>query len=165
MRAVLAAVLFASSATAVFAEDQWTTFSDPTQTFSVSVPETPASSSYVVPETNIPNSQYTVDRGPAALMSMDADLSKQNSDPSQELDGAVRGVENGRTLISDTPITIDGHVGRDLRLTDKDGDALTDRLFLFNNHLYQFMTFMTAAHSSDQAAMVERYSASIHFLR
>jgi hypothetical protein len=117
----------------------------------------------------IPTVMYVIHRGTLGLMTMDGDLSVDsglNADPSSLFDGVVRKIQSeGHTIDTDTPIVIDNHTGRAVRLTNENGHVVTIRMFFFNNHLYEFTTASKSGSSADQAAIAARYSDSIHFLR
>ncbi len=166
LAAILVVLCIAPSAQA---GDNWTTFTDNSGTFSLSVPETPTFSAETTMGNNgrsVVNAKYLIDLGSVALLATISDFSGMNTDPAAALDLAVKGVQTeSRNLLSDQSVMLDGHPGRDVKLTDADGDAFTDRIFFFDDHLYQFITVATKEAGPDQFATAERYSVSLHFLR
>lgn len=165
--AALIAAALALSASAANAAG-WTKFTDPAGAFTLEVPETPKvdtgssnNQGHAVPHTN-----YMIDRGDSAMLMMVSDFSGLKVDPVTGLDGSVANMQtSGRVLVSDVKVMLDGHPGRDVTLTDQQGHILFDRLFFFNNHLYQAITVLPQNPTPAQRAMVTRYAKSLHFLR
>ena len=168
MRRLLAAALFVLASSSAALADGWTTFTDATGVVSLDVPQQPTYSSEKTTGANgqvIDNAKYLIDGDTVAMLLMIGDFSGRNIDPENALNMAVQGTQSeGRTLVSDNAVTVDGHTGRDIKLTDQSGDSLRDVLFFFNDHLYQVITVTTPGATQDQAAEAQRYSASLHFL-
>jgi hypothetical protein len=156
---------FAPAASA--APDNWFTFTDSTGTFSISVPSQPqikSKSTTTDAGHEIPLTEYLIDGGDIALMVMVGDYAGLNLDSSTALDNAIAGVQKDNpTPLTDTLVTVNGHVGRDVTWHDGDGDAFSDRMFFFNNHLYQVLTVMPGKPTDDQRNMAERFTQSFHF--
>jgi len=167
MLAALAAMLFAAAAEA--APDSWTVFTDPTGTFSLSVPEAPQvinNSTTLDNGKKIAMLEYMIDRSSYAMLTMVSDYSGMSIDASRAVDSAVTGVQqDNRTLQSNTLVTLDGHTGRDVTLTDTSGNRYLDRIFFFDNRLYQTITVVPKDASADQTSVAARYAQSLHFLR
>jgi hypothetical protein len=159
MRAILATCILLLAIPAQ-ADTAWTTFVDPSRTFSVSVPQRPVASS------EDKSLSYMIDLGPVALLMKDDDFGDKRIDPTAALNAAATGMgSEGRTVISTKTIFVDGHEGRDIVATDSDGATLEDCVFFFGDHLYQFMTVRMKEASSDTATYPATFSASVHFLR
>jgi hypothetical protein len=162
----LFAIAFVSAAAAA---DQWTTFSDPTEAFRLDVPQQPVVSNDSTTNSRgkvIQSIKYMIDHNTSAMLAMVGDYRGWNLDPDSAIASAVQGVQsNGRTLLNDTAVVIDGHAGHDLKLVDTAGDSLTDRIFFFDDHLYQVITVLTPGATPDDRETVARYAGSLHFLR
>jgi hypothetical protein len=169
MRRLLAALLFVLGTAFPAWADDWTTFTDASGTFSLSVPQAPAYSSVSTTRpdgSTVASARYMIEKPSVAMLAMVGDFTGMGVDPEKAVDQAVAGTQSeGRTLLSNTAVTIDGHVGRDIKLTDPDGNALADRLFFFNDHLYQIITVAKPAASQDEIGDIARFAGSLHFLR
>jgi hypothetical protein len=145
----------------------WTIFSDPNGVFTVDVPQAPAPSTSEQPRASggkVVVTQYMVDRGNSALLIVVSRFVDMNVDASKALDQAVSGTASeGRTLVSDDTITLSGHSGRSVALTDKDHDVLTDRIFYFDDCLYQVITTLTPAAADDEKTIAARFVESFRF--
>ena len=157
-----ACVCFAASAGEL---DNWTVFTDPTVTFQLSVPQTPKTVDDVTSE-SIPYRAFVIDRGGYAMMEMVADYAGRNVDPARVLDQAAEGAQKrNRTLVSNVSVTIDGHPGRDIVVGDAAGKLFHDRVFFFDNHLYQTITVLQHDATDEQKKAADRFTLSLHFLR
>ncbi|HJW42375.1 MAG TPA: hypothetical protein VJ476_14255 [Rhizomicrobium sp.] len=169
MHRLLATLMFVLSATVPAWAADWTTFTDASGTLSLSVPQSPVYSSGSTRRADggtATTAEYTIDKGNSTMMALIGDFTGMVIDPATARDRAVGGMQTeGRTLLSDQTVTIDGHAGRDVKLTDAAGDAITDRAFFFGDHLYQIITVTTKTATADQVSDAARYAASLHFLR
>lgn len=164
--AVCAAFALALASTSAAAEN-WKKFTDPAGAFSLDVPQQPKVESGTSTNNGhpVPHTNYMIDRGDSAMLMMDSDFSSMKVDPVHGLDGSVANMQtNGRVLLTDVKVTLDGHKGRDVTLTDPEGRILFDRMFFFNNHLYQAITVVPKDASAAQRATVAHYAKSLHFL-
>src|ERR1700722_3212306 len=86
------------------AGDVWTTFVDPTKTFSVEVPRAPAVSndtSTAANGTKFPTAQYVIDGGAAAYIVTDSTLPrKPDNTDAAIVEGSVQGLAAKNTLIA-----------------------------------------------------------------
>lgn len=165
---IAAALCVCFTAAASAAADNWTSFTDPTGTFSLSVPEAPQvinNSTTLDSGKKIAMLEYMIDRGNYALLTMVSDYAGMNIDPSHAVDSAVTGVQqDNRTLLTNTLVTLDGHTGRDVTLSDASGNRYLDRIFFFNDRLYQTITVVPKDATADQTSTATRYAQSLHFL-
>jgi len=161
----LLVLAFASPATA--SQGNWFTFTDSTGTFSISVPSQPqiqSKSTTTDAGHEIPLTEFLIDGGDIALMVMVGDYAGLRLDSSTAIENAIAGVQKDNpTPLTDTLVTVDGHVGRDVTWHDADGDSFSDRMFFFNNHLYQVLTVMPGNPTADQRTTGTRFTESFHF--
>ena len=148
--------------------NNWSELRDPAGVFLIQVPQ-PATikneSTAGQNGANIPVVEYTIDRGPSALIVMVGDFSGLNVDPSQAAAGAVRGVQTGnRKLLTDVIDSLDGQSGRFVTLTDTDANQFTDRIFFVGGRLYQVITVVPKNPQPDDLATATQFSRSFHFL-
>jgi len=152
-----------------FAADTWSTFTDPSGTFRLEVPQEPVVISRTRPAPNggqAKGEAYMVSRGSSGMLVKVDDYVGPPADPAVLLQRGIDGLQlHGRKLVSDAPITVDGHVGRDVALVTATGATMTDRLFVIDNRIYQVLTTVAAGAQKDQIDMVTRYSGSLHFLK
>ena len=145
----------------------WSTFADPDGAFTVDVPQPPTPSHTDEPQSDgskIVTAKYMVDRGAVAMLVEVSHFEGVQLDPAAALDGAVKGTESeGRTLISDDQIVLAGHPGRSLVLRDGQGNTLTDKMFFFDNALFQAITVVGKDSPDDDRVMVVRFSGSFRF--
>jgi hypothetical protein len=167
MRRILTVLPFLVLTTAASAAG-WLAFSDPAGQFTVDLPGTPTVGHDSV--TNSDNTQvdmleYTIDRGDNALVVIISDLTRYpNADASKVIDGAVGGAKGSAvTTLSDTIASVDGQVGREVLLIDKDGNHIDDRIFFVGGKLYQVMYVLPSAPTPAETADARRYAASFHF--
>ncbi len=149
--------------------ETWTTFKDKAAVFSIEVPVAPKVEHYKTKMEDgsgreLPTSTYTVDRGEVAMMVMVGDLLDIDKDHALILDDTVAGVAADKTLISKVNDTLDGHVGRHVKISDKDGNLYNDRIFLIDGKLYQLLTVEYPTASPEKRAEVERFIKSLRFL-
>jgi hypothetical protein len=110
----------------------------------------------------VPLTKYTVDEGDVALIILVGDFS--NSQSTLNVDSAVKGmVSDGRVLKSETVIQLDGHEGRYVQLTDRNGFQLSDMAFVIGRRLYQLITVTPRSATPAQAAEVARFAQTFHF--
>jgi hypothetical protein len=172
MRVALLAAVFvlAQAAVPAVAADDWQTFYDPTGMFSISVPQPMTASNDTTTIKDGTGIKVIVYDLPHAendeLMVRIADFTGQNLDPANAVQGALNGMGNaGYTIISQVPVSLEGHMGEDATLTDKDGLQYIDRVFFLENHLFQALTVNPKDATPDQSAMASRFSQSLHFRR
>lgn len=165
--AVFAAVLLVLGATPAAAD--WASFTDPDGVFALDVPQTPQlTEKDSTTGQGIPFhlKEYGIDMGDIAMLMMVGDYSGKNVDAVHAVDDAVSGVESdGTKLLTNEVQTIDGHQGRRVTWRDSDGDFFTNRIFFFDDHLYQVITVVGARASDADSGTAERFSGSLHFLR
>ena len=168
--ATLAAVfVLAQAAVPALAADDWQTFNDPTGMFSIAVPQAvTASNSATTRADGTVVKVIVYDLTFAAddeLMVRVADFTGQNVDPARAVEGALNGIMKKYTVVSHVPVTLDGHTGEDVILTDAEGLHYTDRIFFMEDHLFQALTVNPVNPTAEQSAIVARFGQSLHFLR
>ena len=151
------------------AGDDWQTFNDPTGMFSISIPQPMAASNDTV--TRKDGSVVKVIVYDLSLTAEDelmvrvADETGQNVDEAGAVESALNGLAGAYTIVSHVPVTLGGHNGEDVILTDAKGRHYTDRIFFMEGHLFQAITATPKVPTADQSAMASRFSQSLHFLR
>lgn len=167
MRRVLAALPLLFLASAALAGGKWITFTDPGGAFTVSMPSVPQTKTDSVSNNDGPVGmlEYTIDHGDNAMIVIVSDLTRYtNADPVAVINGAVGGAEKAAaTPPTDTPITIDGHKGRDVHLVDSQGNHIEDQVFFVRGRLYQVMNVVPAAPKKSVADDMHRFMKSFHF--
>jgi len=167
--AFAAVFVLAQAAVPAVADDDWQTFNDPTGLFSVSVPQPMTASNDTTARkdgTRIKVIVYDLTRTEDEMMVRIADFTGQNLDPANAVQSALNGMSSaGYTIISQVPVSLDGHMGEDAALTDKDGLQYTDRVFFLEGHLFQALTVNPKSATQDQSAATLRFSQSLHFRR
>jgi hypothetical protein len=174
MRIIAAAIAAFLSLAPAFAADapapvpnNWSEFRDPTGVFSVQFPQPPViktDSTRTSGGVDIPIVEYQIDRGSAAMIVMIGDFSTQSVDPQAAVNGAVHGVQTGRTLLTDQADVLDGQTGRFVTLSDTDGNHFTDRIFFIGSKLYQAITVVPKEPLPGQVETVTQFTQSLHFL-
>jgi hypothetical protein len=115
--------------------------------FSIAFPGDPETQTQSVPTDvgDVALTMYTVETGSAAYLAGYADYPADmvaGSDPETMLDGGRDGAVgniDGR-LLTEKHITLDGHLGRELKVESKDGkQVLYGRFYLVEARLYQIM--------------------------
>lgn len=149
--------------------ETWVTFQDEAAVFSFEAPAAPKIENYKTKMEDgsgreLPTSTYTVDRGQVAMMMMVGDLLDIEKAPEKILDDTADGVAESREVLSRVNDSLDGHVGRHVKLVDKDGNRFNDRIFFIDGKLYQLLTVEFPSASAEQRAEVERFLKSLHFL-
>lgn len=149
------------------ADEEWFAFRDPNGAFTAEIPGTPTverSTTKAQDGTDVVTVQYQVGNDTIVMMISDTDMAKFKSDAGKAIDGAVGAIKNmDSQLLSDTIATLDGQVGREVELVDKDGDKVTDRIFFVGGHLYQ--TLIVVGPKADNTSVVEtrRFLTTFHF--
>jgi len=159
MRWVFAASFLPLMCHAAQADTTWTSFVDPSNTVSVSLPSPP------VIEQEGKVKIYTVDRGTVALMVRDFDFGDTTADPAAMIDSGVKALSQLGTVERQKTVIVDGHEGRDVVLSTAEGAIMEDCAFVIDGHLYQFLADREKGAPDDAQAMVATFVASIHFLR
>lgn len=151
------------------AAPSWTSFTDPAGNFSIDVPQTPEHATRSTQSANgatIALESYSIDRGDCAVMEIVGDYTGMGLDPARALDDAVTGAQkHDRTLLTNVAVTVDGHPGRDITVSNNKGQLLTDRIFFFGDHLYQTITVVPDHATGEQLSITKRFAQSLHFLR
>jgi hypothetical protein len=145
------------------AADKWQSVRDPVGAWSIEFPQSPTVEHNATKTSGhaTPYAQYAIDLGESALIFMDSDFSATPHDGLKAIRGGAKAVEKGKTVVSDAAETLDGHVGRSIKMSD--GEHLfTDRIFYVNDHLYQAITVLPLTPSSDQSALADRFNSSFH---
>ena len=171
MRVLLAALPLLVLATLPASASSWMAFRDPAGAFSVDMPATPTVGHDSVPNkvdgTTVDMLEYSVDRGTSAMVIIISDMTRYpNADSGKVIDGAVGGAKGtAAQVLSDTISTVDGQVGREVLMIDKDNNHIDDRIFFVNHKLYQVMYVLPTSPSAAETSDALRYSSSFHFRR
>jgi hypothetical protein len=168
MRKLFAALPLLLLATAAFADTSWFAFPDPDGAFSVDMPSTPTVGHDTAKGDNgipVPMLEYTVDRGSNAEMVIVSDLSTLSlPDGGTVIDNAIGGIKKEAvTVQSDTIANLDGQVGREIHVTDKDGNLITDRVFFVNHKLYQVLHVLMTGADAAAGTDAQHFDDSFHF--
>jgi hypothetical protein len=168
MKTLLGALLVLTvAATAAQAAGDWLAFRDPNSAFTSEFPGTPSvdhSKTKTPDGSDATTTQYEVDGDARSMIVADTDLSRFQSDAGKVVDGAVGGLKGvAKAVLSDTISNLDGQVGREIVLTDKDDNHITDRIFFVGGHLYQLLTVSAATAGASDLADIERFQRSFHF--
>jgi hypothetical protein len=169
MRRLLAVLPLILLATQASATPHWITFHDPDGAFRVSMPETPKPGTDSVDNTDgnkVGMLEYTIDHGSNAMIVIVSDLTRYpNADRDQVIEGAVGGASKSGTVQSDDPMILDGQHGREVKIVDKDGNNIDDRIFFVGGKLYQVMYVTPANATPAVTADMKRYTNSFHFTK
>jgi hypothetical protein len=168
MRLVILAALPLLLVGTAASADSWFAFRDPDGGFTVDLPGTPTVNHDSVQGNDgqpIGMLEYTIDHGASAMVVIVSDMTRfPNADSGAVIDGAVGGAKgSAQTTVSDTISTVDGQVGRDVVLIDKDSNHIEDRIFFVNHKLYQVMTVLPSTPDPDATSQAQRFQASFHF--
>jgi len=158
-------ILFAAGA---FADTGWLAFRDPDGAFTVDLPATPTVTRDSVKGDNgqpVPMLEYSVDRGSNGMFVIVSDLSTFSlGDGGTVINNAANGIKKlGVSVLSDTTANLDGQVGRELQVVDKDGNHISDRIFFVDKRLYQIMYVLGPTADTAGGADVRRFDGSFHF--
>ncbi|MGD0866448.1 MAG: hypothetical protein ABSA49_12920 [Rhizomicrobium sp.] len=167
MRVLLVALVFAFASDGAIAADVWFPFKDPDSAFSVDVPGTPTVSTddtTKAPDgTVIPIITYEVSGAPDIAIVV-SDFTKGQYDAGKVIDGCVSAIKaEGVTQVLDRLSVLDGQVGHEVAVVDKDGNNIDDRVYFVGGHLYQVMAMVAKDATADQTAQGQRFLASFHF--
>ena len=169
MRRLFAALPLLLLATAAFADANWLVFPDPDGAFSVDMPGTPTVRHESVKGQNgtpVLMLEYTVDRGSNAVMVIVSDLSGITlPDTGTVVDNAIGGIKKEAVSVqSDTIANLDGQVGREIHVVDKDGNQIGDRVFFVNHKLYQILHVLMKGADAPAATDAQHFDNSFHFI-
>lgn len=149
------------------AADNWTYFADPDGALTLAVPATPVVGHDSTPGADgkpIPIATYLIEREQGALLLTISDLSGV-ADTSHMAQNGVDNLKKAASSgFSDVPITIDGHGGHNIHMTNQAGLKFEDRLFVVGKRMYQIMTVLTPGAKPDAVATAQRFAGSIHFI-
>lgn len=146
----LAALAAASSARAA----EWTTYAHPELGFSIDSPTPLATqtTSAATPKGTVQTTLFAVDEGQGGAIVLAVGdyrgVKLGDMDIQKGLDGAVQGAvaKLNATLISETPITVDGFPGREITArADPAGLLIKGRIVYADQRLYQLMAVGPAA--------------------
>ncbi len=163
---VAAAMVLASPAAA----DSWVKFTDPEGHFTVKFPFAPQierSKNKTDDGATVSIVQYEANEYRVSMMEMVSDFSGQNIDAQGGLDIVIAKLSTSPDYILENSQNdaLDGHVGRYFSMIEKSsGIRLTDRIFFFDNHLYQTMTGTIPNARPGDIADAKRFRESLHFL-
>lgn len=169
LRSRLAVFAFAFlAALPAAAADDWVGFTDPGRIFTVSTPKPLHASDASTTTKNgvkIAMTAYGVEYDGIDMFAVAGDYTGLGLDPAKALANGVKAAtEHGRTLLADTPLTVDGHAGREIKASDPGGNVYIDRIFFFDDHLYQIIIGLSPGASAAQQAEGTRFLQSLHFL-
>ena len=163
---IVAAMVLASPAAA----DPWVKYTDPQGHFKISFPFAPLvarSTTTTDDGATVRIVQYEANEYRVSLMLMVSDFSGQKIDPQGGLDLVIAKLSTSSDYIMENSQNdaLDGRVGRFFSMIEKSsGIRLTDRMFFFDNHLYQAMTGTIPNARPGDIADAKRFRESLHFL-
>jgi hypothetical protein len=126
----------------LLAEQSWTQFSPPSGSFIVLMPGSPKEDKETEKNSDSTTESYTytVETSIGAFLVGYTDFSDDISsvDSKRLLDAAAQGfTTNGGKLLSQQNLSMNGHPGREVNYTDRDGTTSTARIFIVKQRLYQ----------------------------
>lgn len=167
MRYIIRVLFFAMLCAPALAQTSWVTLHDPAGAFSVDFPVAPTISNDSTKDASgdtIPIVTYLYDPSSnIALLIMVGDFSAVTLDVQKTMDGAVASVQEDRTLVSNSVDVRDGQTGRYIVATDKDGNLVSDRVYLVNGRMYQAIVMLGPKATPDDKAAADHFNASLHF--
>jgi hypothetical protein len=166
MRVLLLAGILSALSGHAFAADSWLLFKDPDSAFTVELPGTPTvstSSTKAGDGSPIPILTYEVSGSPDVAIVI-GDFTKLQYDIGKVIDGCISGIkEDAVTVELDQLSVLDGQVGHEIVVVDKDGSRLDDRVYFVQGRLYQVLAGTTKGTTADQLAQGQQFLASFHF--
>jgi hypothetical protein len=167
MRLLPLAALFIAVSTAASAATTWFPFKDPNGAFTVEVPGTPTVSTDNTNKgpdgTVVPTTTYEASGPPDVAIAI-TDFSKMQYDAGKGIDGGVAAIKEDAVSIQLDQISVlDGQVGHEVAYVDKDGNHVDDRLYFFQDRLYQVLAVTPNDATADDVAQGQHFLASFHF--
>jgi hypothetical protein len=146
-RAIAAAFVLAAATQALAADAAWKTYDYPELGFSVDLPTTPTVQrvSAESPQGTVPGTSIQIDEGEQSYLGITAanyDGFKVPDDLNQSLERSVQGAlkAGGVTLVSETTITVDGQLGREVAgRNDEKGFVMHARFVRTKSFLYEII--------------------------
>lgn len=166
----IAVFLLLASAIPCSADVTWLTFKDPNGAFTVDVDGTPTVDPSPIKDESgkeWKNVTYTVNHSSSAMVVCDTDFgSMKNASSGAAIDGGVKNIKANKDnqVTSESLVQLDGQIGREVIILDKDRNRLTDRLFFVANHLYQLMTVAMPSSNPQEVADSQKFQQSFHFV-
>jgi hypothetical protein len=150
------------------ADTHWQIFQPPGCVCSVEFPGTPIEQKMTIKNTlgeQIPVAQYalTVSRTAAVMISIgDYSAAGAPGIGQSVINTVVTNIRRGRPLESDGTRTVDGHLGRRVEFTQRDGTHVTLIVFYFKRRVYQLM-MINIGDAGEPKAVFERFEQSLRF--